>query len=134
MMRQTVRKSRYFSDARGLDHRRRCVFHPLDEFAHGHAGDEVGAGDEFLDAVAPDHHAGHTAALAADPHHLSVEEHLPASALDFRLHGLPHHAGAPARVIELLDQRRNLVFGPDEHAHDGAAQRQILDALLRPLR
>jgi hypothetical protein len=102
------------------------------ELADGHARDEV-AGDQRARAIrAGDDDALHAPLAAVDADHLGVQQDAAASPLDLTLHGVPHHARAETRVIELFDERADGPAGSDEHAQDGRAQREIHDALRRP--
>ena len=63
-----------------------------------------------------------------------LEAHLAAELLDAGGHGLPHLARAVARVLELVDQRLDLVaLVAEEGGLGGAEEAQALDALGGPL-
>ena len=49
---------------------------------------------------------------------------------------LPHHARPVLRIVELIDQRRDLLraFSRIQRVHDGTEEREVLDALRRPVR
>ena len=74
------------------------------------------------------------ASRALDAHHVGVDAHGAIGAFDRFLHRVPHHSGPEPRIIEFFDQRLDRLLRLDDHAEDCGFQRQVLDALCRPLR
>ncbi len=81
-------------------------------------------------------HAGGPAIRMVNPADLLLKNDLPATLGDFVRRGLPHHSGPVFRVLELLDERGDVLLVPFRHdrVHDGIEQREVLDTLRGPVR
>src|SRR5439155_25472430 len=85
-------------------------------------------------AVRADDDAGDVVVLALDRGDAMVQDDRDAELLDSLLEALPHLTRAEARVLELLDQRRDVLPAQAEDRHRRLPEREVLDPLRGPLR
>ena len=81
-----------------------------------------------------DHRAGQSAGML-DARHPVLEPDVASQRHDLLVAALPHHPGAVARILELLDQAGDvlLVAAGEQGVEYGAEQGEVLDALCSPV-
>ena len=100
-----------------------------------HRRHDVPARETHLTGRCLGDHAGRDAVCVLDPGNGVVEVHLAALSFDELVTPFPHHPGAMAGILELLDEAGDLFLVPArrQRIDDRPEQVEVLDALSRPV-
>ena len=105
-----------------------------DKLGDGHTRDEVEALDQLLPPGGTDDDAVDPAAGPPHGHDLAVEPKHGLVSLKIRSDRFPYHPRTEPGVLELLDESLDRRPWPHEHVQERCPQREVFDALRRPLR